>query len=146
MTGNVDPIVVYKISISGSKTMCLVKSVAYDDNSIHIVKEKSCKTLILQDLLLLDLILSLRFRGERGIRTPGTDYSVRQFSKLLVSATHPSLRKGAESRTKVVLSLLISKSKSSCRTKIITCSHRPACRCSPALRYLPEYYGAYNSP
>ena len=28
--------------------------------------------------------------GERGIRTPGTGKSVRQFSKLLVSATHPS--------------------------------------------------------
>jgi len=30
--------------------------------------------------------------GERGIRTPGTNFSVRQFSKLLVSATHPPLR------------------------------------------------------
>ena len=30
--------------------------------------------------------------GERGIRTPGTGNPVRQFSKLLVSATHPSLR------------------------------------------------------
>ena len=29
--------------------------------------------------------------GERGIRTPGTEIPVRQFSKLLVSATHPSL-------------------------------------------------------
>ena len=29
--------------------------------------------------------------GERGIRTPGTSFPVRQFSKLLVSATHPSL-------------------------------------------------------
>lgn len=28
--------------------------------------------------------------GERGIRTPGTRNYVRQFSKLLVSATHPS--------------------------------------------------------
>ena len=28
--------------------------------------------------------------GERGIRTPGTVNPVRQFSKLLVSATHPS--------------------------------------------------------
>ena len=32
------------------------------------------------------------FGGERGIRTPGTGKSVRQFSKLLVSATHPSHR------------------------------------------------------
>lgn len=31
--------------------MCLVKSVAYDDNSIHIVKEKSCKIKVLQDFL-----------------------------------------------------------------------------------------------
>ena len=31
--------------------------------------------------------------GERGIRTPGTSYPVRQFSKLLVSATHPPLQK-----------------------------------------------------
>ncbi len=30
--------------------------------------------------------------GERGIRTPGTDCSVRQFSKLVVSATHPPLQ------------------------------------------------------
>ena len=30
-------------------------------------------------------------RGEGGIRTPGTGYPVRQFSKLLVSATHPPL-------------------------------------------------------
>ena len=30
--------------------------------------------------------------GERGIRTPGTLIRVRQFSKLLVSATHPSLQ------------------------------------------------------
>ena len=30
--------------------------------------------------------------GEGGIRTPGTSYPVRQFSKLLVSATHPPLR------------------------------------------------------
>ena len=35
-------------------------------------KKKSRKTLILQDLSLFDLILSLRFSGERGIRTPGT--------------------------------------------------------------------------
>ena len=34
--------------------------------------------------------LYLSFCGERGIRTPGTGKSVRQFSKLLVSATHPS--------------------------------------------------------
>ena len=32
--------------------------------------------------------------GERGIRTPGTGKSVRQFSKLLVSATHPSHQTG----------------------------------------------------
>ncbi len=32
-----------------------------------------------------------KISGERGIRTPGTDYSVRQFSKLVVSATHPPL-------------------------------------------------------
>ncbi len=34
--------------------------------------------------------LYLLLGGERGIRTPGTGKSVRQFSKLLVSATHPS--------------------------------------------------------
>ena len=33
------------------------------------------------------------FCGVRGIRTPGTNCSVRQFSKLVVSATHPSHRK-----------------------------------------------------
>ena len=32
------------------------------------------------------------YGGERGIRTPGTGYPVRQFSKLVVSATHPPLR------------------------------------------------------
>ena len=32
------------------------------------------------------------FCGERGIRTPGTGNPVRQFSKLVVSATHPPLR------------------------------------------------------
>ena len=31
-------------------------------------------------------------RGEDGIRTRGTGYPVRQFSKLVVSATHPPLR------------------------------------------------------
>ena len=31
-------------------------------------------------------------RGEGGIRTPGTPCGIRQFSKLLVSATHPPLR------------------------------------------------------
>ena len=35
---------------------------------------------------------SLFFCGERGIRTPGTGNPVRQFSKLVVSATHPPLR------------------------------------------------------
>ncbi len=30
--------------------------------------------------------------GERGIRTPGTGLPVRQFSKLVVSATHPPLQ------------------------------------------------------
>ena len=33
------------------------------------------------------------FCGVRGIRTPGTNCSVRQFSKLVVSATHPSHQK-----------------------------------------------------
>ena len=33
--------------------------------------------------------------GEGGIRTPGTPCGVRQFSKLLVSATHPPLREFA---------------------------------------------------
>ena len=32
------------------------------------------------------------FGGEDGIRTRGTGYPVRQFSKLVVSATHPPLR------------------------------------------------------
>ncbi|CCY55110.1 unknown [Bacteroides eggerthii CAG:109] len=36
MTGNVEPIVVYKIFVSGCKTMCFVETVAYDDNSIHV--------------------------------------------------------------------------------------------------------------
>lgn len=35
MTGNVSPIVVYKISVPGCKTMCFIEAVAYDDNSIH---------------------------------------------------------------------------------------------------------------
>lgn len=36
-------------------------------------------------------ITGLRYTpsGEGGIRTPGTGFPVRQFSKLLVSATHP---------------------------------------------------------
>ena len=34
--------------------------------------------------------------GEGGIRTPGTPYEVRQFSKLLVSATHPPIREISE--------------------------------------------------
>ena len=33
------------------------------------------------------------FRGEGGIRTPGTLCRIRQFSKLLVSATHPPLQR-----------------------------------------------------
>ena len=33
------------------------------------------------------------FCGEGGIRTPGTDFSVRQFSKLLLSTTQAPLRK-----------------------------------------------------
>ena len=39
------------------------------------------------------------FRGEGGIRTPGTPCGIRQFSKLLVSATHPPLL-GCEMRCK----------------------------------------------
>ena len=39
------------------------------------------------------------FRGEGGIRTPGTHCWIRQFSKLLVSATHPPLL-GCELRCK----------------------------------------------
>lgn len=34
--------------------------------------------------------------GERGIRTPGTRFRVRMFSKHVVSATHPPLRVGAQ--------------------------------------------------
>ena len=40
-----------------------------------------------------DLASSSFFRGEGGIRTPGTLCRVRQFSKLLVSATHPPLQR-----------------------------------------------------
>ena len=40
------------------------------------------------------------FCGERGIRTPGTGKSVRQFSKLLVSATHPSHQTGQKRAVK----------------------------------------------
>ena len=36
--------------------------------------------------------------GEGGIRTPGTSYPVRQFSKLLVSATHPPLLKACKNK------------------------------------------------
>ena len=42
------------------------------------------------------------FRGEGGIRTPGTHCWIRQFSKLLVSATHPPLL-GCELRCKIRL-------------------------------------------
>ena len=42
------------------------------------------------------------FRGEGGIRTPGTHCWIRQFSKLLVSATHPPLL-GVELRCKIRL-------------------------------------------
>ena len=42
---------------------------------------------------------SFFFRGEGGIRTPGTLCRIRQFSKLLVSATHPPLL-GVELRCK----------------------------------------------
>ena len=38
-----------------------------------------------------DVASSSFFRGEGGIRTPGTHCWIRQFSKLLVSATHPPL-------------------------------------------------------
>ena len=38
--------------------------------------------------------------GEGGIRTPGTPCGIRQFSKLLVSATHPPLR-GANCGAKI---------------------------------------------
>lgn len=37
MAGNVDPIAVYKISVSGCKTMCFVETVAYDNNSVHVL-------------------------------------------------------------------------------------------------------------
>ena len=36
-----------------------------------------------------NLVLELRSCGERGIRTPGTCFQVRRFSKPVVSATHP---------------------------------------------------------
>ena len=48
------------------------------------VYNKGCKPRI-------SLIYTLH-RGEDGIRTRGTGYPVRQFSKLVVSATHPPLR------------------------------------------------------
>ena len=41
--------------------------------------------------------------GERGIRTPGTGKSVRQFSKLLVSATHPSHQTGLQIYNKITV-------------------------------------------
>ena len=43
--------------------------------------------------------------GEGGIRTPGTPCGIRQFSKLLVSATHPPLR-GANCWCKISAFLL----------------------------------------
>ena len=36
------------------------------------------------------------FGGESGIRTRGTCFQVRRFSKPVVSATHPSLRLGGQ--------------------------------------------------
>ena len=37
-------------------------------------------------------LIHYQLGGEDGIRTRGTGYPVRQFSKLVVSATHPPLR------------------------------------------------------
>ena len=38
--------------------------------------------------------------GKWGIRTPGTSYPARQFSKLLVSATHPTFLVSKRARLK----------------------------------------------
>ena len=46
-----------------------------------------------------DATIVFFLRGEGGIRTPGTPCGIRQFSKLLVSATHPPLL-GCELRCK----------------------------------------------
>ena len=46
-----------------------------------------------------DATIVFFLRGEGGIRTPGTHCWIRQFSKLLVSATHPPLL-GCELRCK----------------------------------------------
>ena len=46
-----------------------------------------------------DTTIVFFLRGEGGIRTPGTHCWIRQFSKLLVSATHPPLL-GCELRCK----------------------------------------------
>lgn len=62
----------------------------------------SCKWLTVSEVILgyfgdtkskngTTIVCNAVFCGERGIRTPGTRNYVRQFSKLLVSATHPSL-------------------------------------------------------
>ncbi len=51
---------------------------------------------------LCDSLLNGIFCGETGIRTRGTSFPVRQFSKLLVSATHPSHLGFAEAGAKVI--------------------------------------------
>lgn len=77
MTGNIDPIAVYKIPVSGCKTMCFVKTVAYDNNSIHVTiyeilmisifvlfdKEPLSANLLCKDMNFLT-IFALFFRGQ----------------------------------------------------------------------------------
>ena len=47
--------------------------------------------------------------GESGIRTRGTPVEVRQFSKLVVSATHPSLQVRSKDKANFDIPKLLSK-------------------------------------
>ena len=86
--------------------------------------------------------LSTRRSGRRGIRTPGTQIRVRQFSKLVVSATHPSfplthpskpisLKEWCKCREKKLLYKIIGAKNcgSACRRpKSLFCGIVPLCR------------------
>ncbi|GEM_PF-4668198 len=72
----------------------------------------------------------------RGGFEPPEPLRVRQFSKLLVSATHPPHQKPAPERRE-------------CKDNNSFLSARPTSevwRCSRAFLCRPEYYGIYNSP
>ena len=87
------------ISAKGLKTLTLFQNNIVNVLSTRICqnrvvfakcnkKQKALNTLVFRAFYNFAFLLG----GERGIRTPGTSYPVRQFSKLVVSATHPPLQ------------------------------------------------------